>query len=198
MQTVERSIDELKPADYNPRRLTEKQAADLRDSMEKYGFVEPVVVNMHKDRKNIIIGGHQRVRIAAELGMETVPCVELKLTKDKERELNIRLNKNTGEWDFDLLANYFDAGELEEWGFTDAELFFDKDLETDELPELDGEESDFTQVTITLHKDQKTVLDDAIKAAKEHDIETGLNENSNGNAVAFIAGAFLRHGDVKD
>lgn len=198
MKTVERSIDELNPADYNPRHLTEKQAADLRDSMEKYGFVEPVVVNMHKDRKNIIIGGHQRVRIAAELGMETVPCVELKLTKDKERELNIRLNKNTGEWDFDLLANYFDAGELEEWGFTDAELFFDKDLETDELPELDGEESDFTQVTITLHKDQKILLDDAIRAAKEHDIETGLNENSNGNAVAFIANAFLRQVDVED
>ena len=85
-------------------------------------LVDPILVNIHPDRKNIIVGGHQRVTIAKELGLKSIPTVEIDLNAEKERELNIRLNRNSGEWDWDALANNFDTKELSEWGFTDNQL----------------------------------------------------------------------------
>ena len=119
---VQRDIDSLIFAEYNPRQLTKEQHKHLKDSIQRFGLVDPIIVNKNKDRKNIIIGGHQRVRIAKELKMENVPVVELDLTYDREKELNIRLNKNMGEWDFDILANMFDIEELLDIGFTEKEF----------------------------------------------------------------------------
>ena len=94
------------------------------------------------DRVNVIIGGHQRVRVAERLGMTEIPCTYLDLEIDRERELNIRLNQNLGEWDWDALSDYFDISELEEWGFDERELEFEfitrEPLNLpDELPESD-------------------------------------------------------------
>jgi hypothetical protein len=122
MQIVERNINELIEAEYNPRQLTAAQFEQIKSSVQRFGFVDPVIVNTHKDRRNIIVGGHQRVKVARALGIAEVPTVEVKLDAAKERELNIRLNKNTGEWDWDALANHFDVGELVEWGFSEEEL----------------------------------------------------------------------------
>jgi DNA modification methylase len=77
------------------------------------------------------------------MGVESIPCVEVDLTLDQEKELNIRLNKNVGEWDFDALANYFDVGELTEWGFSNDDLQFYEDepkqglIDDDEIPEVE-------------------------------------------------------------
>ena len=131
MKTTDRKISELIPAEYNPRSLSSDQAEHLKASLLRFGAVDPAIVNIHPDRKNIIIGGHQRIKVAKSLGWETFPCVELELDKEKERELNIRLNKNTGSWDYDALANYFDVEELTDWGFSTEELF--GDVETQEL-----------------------------------------------------------------
>ena len=131
MQTVERRMEDLIPAEYNPRQMTAKQNEDLKASMKRFGCVEPILVNMHKDRKNIIIGGHQRLRVWKSLGNETIPCVEIEVDRDRERELNVRLNLNTGEFDIDILANEFDIGELEDWGFDENELFGNEDIPED-------------------------------------------------------------------
>ena len=112
--TKQYPIEQLIFAEYNPRQLTKDQYQGLKDSITRFGLVDPVIVNKHKDRKNIIVGGHQRVKVAKDLGFKDVPCVEVSLTLDKERELNIRLNRNTGEWDWDSLANYFDVSDLDE------------------------------------------------------------------------------------
>lgn len=119
---VQRKISDLIAAEYNPRQLTKDQHKALRDSLTRFGFVDPALINMHPDRTNIIIGGHQRIKVWAEMGNTKAPCCELSLGRDQERELNIRLNQNSGEWDFDLLANNFDLGDLVEWGFTEDEL----------------------------------------------------------------------------
>lgn len=130
-------------AEYNPRELTKDQHQDLKDSITRFGFVDPLIVNTHKERKNILVGGHQRLKIAKELGYKDVPCVEVDLTPDKEKELNVRLNKNTGQWDWDALANHFDVGELLEWGFTEDELQFTEPEEVqgltddDDVPEVE-------------------------------------------------------------
>jgi len=124
LKTKDYPIGALIFAEYNPRQLTKDQYKGLRDSIERFGLVDPIIVNKHKDRKNIVVGGHQRIRIAQDLGFKKIPCVEVELDADREKELNIRLNKNVGEWDYDALANNFDVGELTEWGFTDDELQF--------------------------------------------------------------------------
>ena len=122
MKIVNRKIADLIAAEYNPRQLTEKQHQDLTDSLKRFGMVDPVIVNRHPDRDNIIVGGHQRLRIWKELGNKEAPTVEVELDRDKERELNIRLNRNSGEWDWDALANGFDVAELTDWGFDEGEL----------------------------------------------------------------------------
>ena len=169
--TKQYHIDELIFAEYNPRQLTKDQYQGLKDSITRFGLVDPVIINKHKERDNIIVGGHQRVKIAKDLGYKEVPCVEVNLTPEKERELNIRLNKNTGEWDWDSLANYFDVSDLLEWGFTDDELQFDPELvegriDDDEIPEV--EEAITKSGDLWLLGEHKVLCGDA---TKKEDVE---------------------------
>jgi len=135
--------NDLIMAEYNPRQLTKDQYSQLKDSITRFGLVDPLIVNKNKERKNILVGGHQRFKIAKEMGIDEIPCVEVDLTLDAEKELNIRLNKNVGEWDYDALANYFDVGELTDWGFSNDELQFYEDepvqglIDDDEIPEVE-------------------------------------------------------------
>lgn len=117
-------IDSLIPAEYNPRNTTEEERQAIRASLKRFGFVDPVIVNRHPDRMNIIVGGHQRVKEAKVLGYKEVPCVFVELTLDLERELNVRLNKNTGHFDEGKLAMHFTREFLKEVGFKDKELAF--------------------------------------------------------------------------
>lgn len=122
MKVIQVKIEDLKPAEYNPRALSKKEAAHLKKSVTKFGMVEPIVVNGAKDRMNIIIGGHQRMNILKKMGETLVPVVYVNIPEiEKERELNLRLNKNVGHWDFDLLAN-FDEELLKMVGFEEKEL----------------------------------------------------------------------------
>lgn len=130
MKIVNRNINELIPAEYNPRVLTDKEYKDIKQSLKEFGLVDPVIVNMHKDRKNIIVGGHQRVKIWSDLGNDTIPTVEVILPFKKEQELNVRLNKNTGQFDYDILANMFETDELIDWGFEEWEFGIDNSEES--------------------------------------------------------------------
>jgi len=150
MQTTERKISELIPAEYNPRQLSDKQHEDLKASLTRFGAVDPAIVNIHPDRKDIIVGGHQRLKVAKSLGWETFPCVEVNLTRDQERELNVRLNKNTGSWDWNILGDLFQAEELKEWGFSDEELFGNIEVEEAEAQEDNYEIPDEIETDIVL------------------------------------------------
>ena len=132
MKIEKRLIKDLKPAEYNPRQSTQKQEAKLKQSLEKFGVVEPIIVNENEDRNNIIVGGHFRVRELKKLGYKEVDCVLVNLSIQDEKELNIRLNANTGEWDFDILANQFEDFELAEWGMDIPQINLD-DSETKDL-----------------------------------------------------------------
>jgi len=143
MKIINKKIKDLIFAEYNPRKLTTEEYQNLKDSLVRFGIVDPVIINNNKNRKNILIGGHQRVRVWQDLGNKTIPVVEINLTYEKERELNIRLNKNTGSWDWDMMANEFDLDELKQWGFDEDDLFnfnFDR---IDKLEE--GEEIELPQ-----------------------------------------------------
>ena len=101
MKIENRLISDLKPAEYNPRQISTKQYKDLKESIKKFSLVDPIIIN----KDNTVIGGHQRLKICKELKHIDIDCVVLDLSKEDERELNIRLNKSGGEWDFDILAN---------------------------------------------------------------------------------------------
>jgi DNA modification methylase len=169
--TAQYSISDLIFAEYNPRELTKDQHQDLKDSITRFGLVDPLIVNIHKERKNILVGGHQRLRIAKELGYKSVSCVEVELTPEKEKELNVRLNKNTGQWDWDALANHFDVGELLEWGFSEDELqFTEPDVQgltdDDDVPEV--EETITQQGDLWILGEHRLLCGDA---TKKEDVE---------------------------
>ncbi|MHB8362760.1 MAG: site-specific DNA-methyltransferase [Patescibacteria group bacterium] len=126
-------IDTLIPALYNPRKASMKQEEDLKKSLTNFDLVEPIIVNSAKERENIIIGGHFRWRVAKKMGYTKIPVVYVNIPDiEKEKELNLRLNKNTGEWDLDLLKS-FEEMNLLYIGFSSEEL--DQIFEMEDIPE---------------------------------------------------------------
>ena len=91
LQVQHININELKASEFNPRTWSDHQLAKLRESIEKFGVVDPLILNTHPSRKNIVIGGNMRLQVLQELKYAEVPVVELHLTEPKERELNLRL-----------------------------------------------------------------------------------------------------------
>lgn len=97
-------ISILKPAEYNPRKKLkkgDKEYEKIKNSIKEFGFADPLVVNADMT----IIGGHQRLTVAMDLGYTEVPCAVVNVDKVREKALNIALNKITGEWDEDMLAD---------------------------------------------------------------------------------------------
>jgi len=124
-------IKELKPSAYNPRRWDDKIISDMTESIKRFGFCDPILVNCAPERKNIVIGGHLRLKVATLLHFTEVPVVYLNIPEiEREQELNLRLNKNLGNWDEELLKA-LDTSMLMDVGFTPDDLnnFFDDILE---------------------------------------------------------------------
>lgn len=129
-------ISELNPAPYNPRRWSEDAIRDLTESIKRFGMVDPLVVNEAEGRKNVVIGGHFRLKVVKDLGWEEVPVVYVNIPDiEREKELNLRLNKNLGAWDWELLKE-FDEDLLKDVGFSDVEIeknIFFEDYQDDEF-----------------------------------------------------------------
>ena len=104
MKIEKMNISKLNPAEYNPRKDLQPGDAEyekLKRSMEQFGYVEPVVWNKTTGR---VIGGHQRLKILVDMGLNEVDCVVVEINEEREKALNIALNKINGEWDTDKLA----------------------------------------------------------------------------------------------
>jgi ParB-like chromosome segregation protein Spo0J len=134
-----KKISDLIPAPYNPRQSTAKQEKHLKESLEKFGLVEPIIFNK---QTGYIVGGHFRVRELKKLGIKEIECVIVDLNEADEKELNIRLNANTGSWDWDTLANDWDVVDLEAWGL-DIPQF---DTVEEEVIEEEGEQSNVIEL----------------------------------------------------
>jgi DNA modification methylase len=95
---------DLLPADYNPRKDLKPGDAEyekLKRSIEQFGYVEPVIWNR---TTGFVVGGHQRLKVLLDMGIAEVECVVVEMDAEKEKALNIALNKISGEWDKDKLA----------------------------------------------------------------------------------------------
>ena len=98
LKTEKRKLNELVAADYNPRKALTPEDSEyqkIKRSIEEFGYVDPIIIN----EDGTIIGGHQRCTVLKDLGYEEVDVVVVSLDKQREKALNIALNKITGEWD---------------------------------------------------------------------------------------------------
>ncbi len=154
LQIIEVPINKIKEASYNPRFLSEKAEEDLTKSLEIYGVVEPLVINTYPGREFVLVGGHQRLKLMKKLGYKTVPTVSVYLPLEAEQKLNLRLNKNVGEFDLELLRN-FELDVLLETGFDDSDL----SAIWDEALEIQDDDFDVEQAVIT-HAEPKAKLGD--------------------------------------
>ena len=116
-------ISELSPAKYNPRKdlvSSDPEYQRIKRSIEEFGYVDPIIVNSDYT----VIGGHQRLKVLKELGHAQIDVVVVDIPKDKEKALNIALNKITGEWDTQRLTDLL--GELKADGMDISITGFDE------------------------------------------------------------------------
>lgn len=172
-------INKLKPATYNPRQISTKDFKSLKESINKFGLVDPIIVN----KCYTIIGGHQRYKICKDLDYKDIGCIILDLNKEQERELNIRLNKNTGEFDMDILANEFDIDQLVDWGFKHIDL----DINIDKITEGNTEDDHIPEV-----KESRVKLGDVWQLGKHRLMcgdstkESDVNKLMNGDKADMV------------
>lgn len=164
-------------ADYNPRRIRRDAKERLRQSLRSFGVVQPVVVNT---RSNRIVGGHQRIRIAAEEGVEAMPVIYVDLPEDREQELNLVLNSKEaqGEWDnhklAELLTNVQARGHaaIERSGFS-------ADTVSKVVLQAQARAAEVARLARTRRKNH---TDDQQTVDQTHEVVGGTNEAS---AVSF-------------
>jgi len=153
-------ISELKAATYNPRKWSKEQMGQLKESLRRFGCADPIIVNGASNRKNIVIGGHFRIKAAKEIGMDKLPVVYLNIAEEKkEKELNIRLNKNTGEFDLELLSE-FDETFLSDIGFS-----------SEELDDIFEDESDPEQFNLQQELEKMNIKEVKVKKGDVYEID---------------------------
>ena len=187
----------LIPYARNSRTHSEAQVAQIAGSIREFGFTNPVLI----DAENGIIAGHGRIMAAQKLGLAEVPCIRLDHLTETQRKAYIiadnKLALNAG-WDEEMLG--LELAELREEDFDLGLLGFDEselgsfDVEEGDMPELSSDDKQpFQQMTFTVHDEQAEDVQAAMTKAKSmgHG-ESAVNENSNGNALAFICQSFNR------
>jgi ParB-like chromosome segregation protein Spo0J len=137
--TERRKIRDLEPYESNPRFISKEQLRQLKRSLEKFDYCELIAIQPN----NTIIAGHMRVKAMIQLGWGSdeieVRVPNRMLTDEEAREYLIRSNRNTGEWDWDILGNEFNPADLHDWGFTPEDLHILIDEEEDEKQEEEKE-----------------------------------------------------------
>lgn len=187
----------LKANPNNPRIIRDDKFKKLVKSLQEFPEMmekRPMVCVTDVDGKIYPLGGNMRLRAIQELGMKEIPDTWVMLaddwTEEKRKEFTIKDNVGFGEWNWDELANEWDAELLQDWGL-DLPGF---DLNPDEMGEEfslpDGDKEPFQQMTFTLADEQAEQIKNAIADIKQTEeykyVETMGNENSNGNALYLI------------
>ena len=165
------AIGELKPNPNNPRIIKDDKFKKLVQSIKdlpEMAEVRPVVVNTDM----VVLGGNMRLKAMREAGWKEVPIEVVDWDEDKQRQFIIKDNVSGGEWDWEMLANQWDADELNEWGLDLPEF--------EQAQELEAEEDDF-EMPDEVHTD--IVLGDLFEIG-EHRLLCG--DSTDSDAVAKL------------
>ena len=159
MEIVKVDINELISPEYNPRQITDEEMGKLKNSINEFGYVAPIIVNKHN---NHIVGGNQRYEALKQLGYTMIDVIHINEPDiNKEKALNIRLNNLSGEWSMPKLEKVIDELKMEKFDITltgfeeieltdlNIELGNDKEDKT-EITEDDYEPEDDIEVTVEL------------------------------------------------
>ena len=183
------SISKIKANPNNPRIIKDDKFEKLVKSIKEFPKMlelRPIVVN----EDMIVLGGNMRLKACKEAGLKEIPIIKAsELTEEQQKEFIIKDNVGFGEWDWNDLANNWEAEKLEEWGLDIPGFDGVKDLgENFSLP--DGDKAPFQQMTFTLANQQAEVIKNSIEEIKKSEeykyAETFGNENGNGNALYLL------------
>lgn len=187
-------ITQIKPNPKNPRTIRDEKFEKLKKSIQDFPDMlmkRPLVCFTDTDGKLVVLGGNMRLKAAQDLGLKELPVILADgWTEEQKAEFLIKDNVGFGEWDWEQLANEWDAEKLDEWGL-DVPGF---DANSEDFGEgftlPDGDKAPFQQMTFTLADEQAEQIKNAIADIKQTEeykyAETMGNENSNGNALYLI------------
>jgi hypothetical protein len=186
-------ISAIKANSKNPRVIKDDKFKKLVKSIQDFPEMlekRPLVCFTDVDGKYVVLGGNMRLKAAQEVGLKELPIVLADdWTQEQRDEFLIKDNVGFGEWDWDQLANEWDAGKLDEWGL-DIPNYITADGFGEDFSLADGDKAPFQQMTFTLADEQAEQIKNAIADIKQTEeykyAETMGNENSNGNALYLI------------
>lgn len=192
LRTERRRLDQIFPADYNPRKDLQPDDAEWQNiarSLAEFGYVDPIIVN----QDGTIIGGHQRAKVLQAMGQEEVDVVVVNLEKPDEMALNIALNKIGGQWDMDKLRDallHIDTSSLDikVTGFTGEDLkLMLGDLGGGDDYEDDDDGPDISRMTFVLSLEQYAAVEHARELIRKKYSPAELvaygNTNRKGNEI---------------
>jgi len=190
MQIEKVKISQVKNNPNNPRVIKNNDFNKLVKSIKESPWMlqlRSIIVN----DDNIVLGGNQRLRACKEAGLKEVYIIKASsLTEEQQREFIVKDNINSGEWDWDALANEFDMQSLNDWGLKLPVQIEDSDEFGTAFDLPDGDKEPFQQMTFTLADEQADQVRNAIEDIKRTEeykyCETMGNDNSNGNALYLI------------
>lgn len=197
MKITNKPLSEITPYPKNAKKHDAKQINNVAESIKKYGFVQPVVI----DKDGVMVIGHCRALAAKKLGLTSVPCVCVDdLNPEQVNALRLVDNKSAEDgasWDFDLLAEELPELDLSafdfDWGI-DTE-YEDEDY-SDEFSLKDGDREPIQNMTFTFSDDEAEIIKEAIsemkKTDKFKDYDNSLNKNGNGNALFLVVEEWLQ------
>lgn len=179
-------INELHESVFNPRIKLEKSSKEyqkIADSIQEFGFVEPLVVNEHN---MCIIGGHQRLQVLKDSGVAQVECVMINETNpEREKALCVALNKIKGDWDMEKLAYLLGDDEVSAFptGFDEGEVDLEKYLKDTKPVDNISEESQEAPTEAGMEKEPVTVIkignfSFTVKASKYYALIDDIRDNS--------------------
>lgn len=181
------------------KELSKENEKKLRNSILKFGFIAPLFLwDDHGEWR--LLDGHQRLKTLLKMREEgydipmlPVDYIEADSEEDAKRKL-LQITSQYGEFTVEGFEEFtFGLDGFEDIRLTNDEfdvgMFFADEVD---IPELeDGDRQPFRQMTFTLHDTQAEIVEEAIKKAKAEGCDTSINDNSNGNALAKIAEAFI-------
>lgn len=183
-------INSIQENPHNPRTITEEKFRKLVKSLQQFPEMleaRPIVV----DENNVVLGGNMRLKAAKEAGLQEVPIFRSEWSHDRNSEFIIKDNVGFGEWDWDMLANEWEAYDLEDWGLDVWVPEIDPESLSDGFELSEGDKPPFQSLTFTLSDAQAEYLKERLAEVKQdpafQDMDAAENDNSNGNALSLLS-----------